>query len=104
MYLKNQKMNVDDEFNLTPLEVAETADVIPLSLFTEKCKVKKGWIYCMVWRGEKIIRYSEYVLFKYFSNVPETGLIASLWPKYSVFKSTLSLKSTIDISKYNNKI
>lgn len=46
-------------------------------------------------------RYSESVLLAYFSELVNKGLIASLWPKYSMLKSTLAVKDNVDISKFN---
>uniref|UniRef100_A0A6P7GM76 Uncharacterized protein LOC114344094 n=1 Tax=Diabrotica virgifera virgifera TaxID=50390 RepID=A0A6P7GM76_DIAVI len=99
-------MDIDEEFNLTPSEVAETANEIS-SLLPEKRRVlyEKTYAEFIAWCDErKIIRYSKSVLLTYFSNIAEKGLIASLWPKYAMLKSTLSLKSNIDISKYNKLI
>lgn len=53
---------------------------------------------------KKITRYSEPVLLAYFSIIAQKGLIASLWPKYSMLKSTLNLKNNVDISKFNKLI
>ncbi|KAK4882152.1 hypothetical protein RN001_005471 [Aquatica leii] len=53
---------------------------------------------------KQIPRYSESVLLAYFSEIAQKGLIASLWPKYSMLKATLNLKENIDISKFSKLI
>lgn len=98
-------MNVFE--NLTPPEIAETANVVSLSLLPAISKrlYEKTYAEFMSWCDEKrVTRFSESVLLAYFSNIAERGLIASLWPKYSMLKSTLNLKDGIDISKFSKLI
>lgn len=101
-------MSVDEEdIALTPPEVASVANVASLSLLPEKSRnlYEKTYSEFISWCNEKrITRYSESVLLAYFSNIVDRGLIASLWPKYSMLRSTLILKKDIDISKFNKLI
>jgi hypothetical protein len=53
---------------------------------------------------QNITDYTEPVLLAYFLNIVQKGLIASLWPKYSMLKSTLYIKKNIDIGKFNKLI
>lgn len=48
--------------------------------------------------------YIEPVLLAYFAEIVQKGLIASLWPKFSMLKSTLRLKKNIDIGNYHKLI
>lgn len=89
--------------DLTPPEIAQTANVVSLSLLPVKSRnlYEKTYAEFMSWCDEKRVAHvSESVLLAYFSHIAERGFIASLWPKYSMLKSTLNLKKSIDISKF----
>jgi hypothetical protein len=53
---------------------------------------------------QQITNYTEPVFLAYFLNIAQRGLIASLWPKFSMLKSTLYVKKNIDIGKFNKLI
>lgn len=100
-------MEVDENFTLTPPEVAESANSASLNLLPEKSRslYEKTYAEFISWCNEKQVKhYSETVLLAYFSDIAKKGLIASLWPKYSMLKSTLILKNNTDISKFNKLI
>lgn len=78
-----------------------------LNFLPEKSKhlYEKAYGEFTSWCNEQEVKdYSETLLLQYFSNIAKNGLIGSLWPKYSMLKSTLKLKNNIDISKFNNLI
>lgn len=98
---------MSEELILTPPTVKEIANTVSSSLLPEKSRplYEKTYGEFINWCNNKqISRYSEDVLLAYFSSIVEKGLIPSLWPKYSMLKSTLILKHNIDISKFNKLI
>jgi hypothetical protein len=98
---------MEEDLRLTPPEVVETANSATLTLIPEKSRklYMKTYTEFIQWCSErKICHYSETVLLAYFSNISEKGQIASLWSKYSMLKSTLSIKDDIDISKFSKLI
>ena len=92
---------------LTPPEVAETANVVSLGLLPEKSRIlyEKTYREFIAWCGEKQVKkYSESVMLAYFAHIVEKGLIASLWPKYSMLRSTLNIYHNVDISQFKKLI
>ena len=93
--------------SLTPPEVEQIANAASLNLFPDKSKVlyQKTCDEFVAWCARKqVVKYSESALLAYFSEISQKGLIASLWPKYSMLRSTLSIHHDLDISKFNKLI
>lgn len=92
-----------DEMMLTPPEIAEAATSASSELLPKKSikLYEKTYEDFISWCSDKnVSRYSESVLLAYFAHIAEKGLIASMWPKYSMIKATLNLKHGVDISKF----
>lgn len=98
---------MDLELPLTPPEVQQSANIASLSLLPEKSSAlyQKTFHEFEMWCEQKgITHHSESALLAYFYEVANKGLIASLWPKFSMLKANLILKYNIDISKYSKLI
>ncbi|XP_044752134.1 uncharacterized protein LOC123312026 [Coccinella septempunctata] len=99
-------MDFEENSTSTPPDVANVKRE-SLSLLPEKSRslYEKTYSEFIVWCEKKnVTNYTESVMLEYFTNIAKKGLIASLWPKYSMLKATLSVKNNIDISGYNKLI
>lgn len=65
---------------------------------------EKTYEFCNWCTKQHITNYIEPVFLAYFSEIAQKGLTASLWPKFSMLKSTLRVKKNIDIGKFNKLI
>lgn len=92
---------------VVPQEVLDSANVACISLLPQRSRAlyEKTYDEFIKWCTDKgVTQYTEVVLLAYFSDIVGRGLIASLWPKYSMLRATLNLNHNIDISKFNKLI
>lgn len=100
--------NTDDtDENLTPPDILETAKKLTNSLLPEKSR--KAYDKCyqdfITWKmNKKANSFSENVLLAYFQELSDNFKCSSLWSKYSMIKSTLSIYNEIDITKYSKLV
>lgn len=90
-----------------PAAVLASANNVCSSLLPTKSRdlYEKTYNEFDTWCTEQhITNYTEPVFLAYFLNIAQRGLIASLWPKFSMLKSTLYVKKNIDIGKFNKLI
>lgn len=88
-------------------DILREAELASLNLLPIKSKEKydKEFKRFNDWRQAKGIRgVDENIILAYFANLRKNFKISSLWSKYSMVRSTLSLYEGVDISKFSKVI
>lgn len=94
---------MENNISCTPPEIREAADEISMDLLPQKSKE----IYNRAYRNfqnfmlEKgIVNISENVLLAYMAELAKSKKCSTLWSIYSMLRSTINLRVSLDISKY----
>lgn len=94
---------MSDEIDLTPPELREIANEIANKLIPQKSRslYEREYVKLMKWSEENsVIRISENVLLAYFEHLNKTYKCSTLWKTYSMLRSMLNIRQSIDISKF----
>jgi hypothetical protein len=106
-------MNMDllesdaSDFENTPPDIVDSAKKASLELLPKKSVAiyEQKYDLFMNWcKKNKISKYSENVLLAYFSEELKTYKASTLWSIFSMLKSTLKIKNSVDISSYHKLI
>lgn len=104
-------MNVDSsdssDFESTPPNIVHAAqkaslDLLPkksVAIYEHKYDLFLDWC-----KKNKVTKYSENVLLAYFSGELKDYKASTLWSIYSMLKSTLKIKHSVDIGNYHKLI
>lgn len=99
-------MDSDDDI-CTPPDILELATKVTHNLLPEKSRklYEKEYNNFLAWKIEKkTTSFSENVILVYLKDLSDKFKPSSMWAKYSMLKSTLSIYNNIDITKYSKVI
>lgn len=103
----DSESEVDEFLDCTPPNITESAQKAYTSLLPKKSVniyEKKYDIFIQWCKKNKIAKYSENVLLAYFSEELNGLKSSTLWSVFSMLKSTLKVKNSVDISNYHKLI
>lgn len=99
-------MDSDDDI-CTPPDILELATKVTHNLLPVKSRklYEKEYNNFLAWKIEKkTTSFSENVILAYLKDLSDKFKPSSMWAKYSMLKSTLSIYNNIDITKYSKVI
>lgn len=97
----------DFEENATPPDILSAAKDMTNNLLPAKSRKVYDRCYeeFIDWKTQKkAASFSENVVMAYFQELSDKYKCSSLWTKYSMLKSTISINHEVDISKYSKLI
>lgn len=100
-------MSDSSEFENTPPDIVESAKRASLELLPKKSIAiyEHKYNLFMEWcRKNKITNYSENVMLAYFSDKLKGFKASTLWSIFSMLKSTLKIKHSVNIENYHKLI